>query len=429
VKGVQKQEHSSEKGERAPITKNRLKRLERLAKRFGEKTKEGILAEIQLLRGELSKQPQGGKQSHSKGKKQYKEQSRRKSQKKRRSHSEERPVKKGKPKAKPSKKDEDPKVPQCTFCGKPGHTIEKCWKKFPEQKPQKFRSEEQKDSHAKGRRGKPANTNSMKFTYVVDPYDSTKYRIPEDDLVNFKIWTKKGMVARYAEGGFNTSWEPVMTDREREFAQLEEDAKFESAAWQKENKDNFSRKPVDRKEQHARTTVAVLKNTVFVLDQDMQSIAQGTLFAPTIVGFLKHYFKVGTPSYVSRGGKTLKIVKTVIEDSAAADCWAFGLLESPFPSYCKNTIKVPTTNCRGVMVGLGDFETIKVNLGRDKVGNVDVELTYHAESFPKDCGRAVIDSEDNMVIGLNAGVYKGSGVAFGVPATAATLVAFESFLF
>jgi hypothetical protein len=96
--------------------------------------------------------------------------------------------------------------------------------------------------------------------------------------------------------------------------------------------------------------------------------------------------------------------------------------------YTKNTLKVPTKTCRGLLLGMGDLEPIKIDLGVDRVSN-DKELLYHAVSQHKDCGRAVCDSEDNTIVGLNAGVYLNTGVAFGVPVTENTLVAFERFLF
>jgi hypothetical protein len=305
------------------------------------------------------------------------------------------------------------KPPQCNYCGKMGHTESTCHKLI-EKANEKGKEEVEfpklpvKNAHGK-KGGKPYPKDTTHFSYLVDKYDETVYKVADDDVDKFRRWVQMGYQQRVNSG---MEWE--VSDRDSQNFSLE---------GQLYDRENYARK----KDQHARTSVSVLKNTVQVLDEQGEMIAHGTLFAPRIVGMLKHYFKVGTPSFVSKGKVKCPIIDTLDEVSNAQDYFVFGLLERPM-DYTMNKLKIPTKSCRGLLLGMGDFEPLKVNIGTDR-STGDKELLYHGVSLPKDCGRAVTDSEDNTIVGLNAGEYVNTGVAFGVPVTENTIIAFESFLF
>jgi hypothetical protein len=432
---VVKKSHSATDKQQQPgvVTYKRLKTLKKLVKRYGERTKEGILQELARVEQEL-------KQKHSRGSKKGQ---------KTKSHTRVRPVPEKPQQQKRGKKSEytlsdletmykkygdamhqplyiklvalrrnakpsDGNRPQqCQYCGKMGHTATTCPKLLEEEKVRleqaQFPTLPKKKVHGK-KGGKPYPKDTQ-FSYLIDKYDDNEYKVPNDQVDDFRRWVQMGFQQRINSG---MKWE--FSDRDPTDFSLE---------GQLFDRENYSRKNI--KEQHARTSVKVLKNTVQVLDANGEVIACGTLFAPRIVGMLKHYFKDAVPTFASKGGSKVRITQTMHEVSTATDYFVFGLLESSM-DYTKNTLKVPTKTCRGLLLGMGDLEPIKIDLGVDRVTN-DKELLYHAVSQHKDCGRAVCDSEDNTIVGLNAGVYLNTGVAFGVPVTENTLVAFERFLF
>jgi hypothetical protein len=278
----------------------------------------------------------------------------------------------------------------------------------------------------------------MKWTYMIDPLDQAKYRIPEDDVADFQKWARQGFQKRFA-GGFKKRWDWAQDSdemlnarqqkHENDFALQEMEGSHASAYWSQDFKSNNAGK--SEKQNHAETPVSVVKNTVLILDEDKQEIAKGTLVAKNKVAYLKHYESGGRrPMYVQRHGKTFTILAIQEEVTTAKDYFVFAGFAGEFPQYSKNELKLPTARCRGQLIGLGGLEAIKVDIGVDKaIPYKDIELRYHGTSEPKNCGRAIIDTEDNKIIGLNAGVYGTSGVCFGVPVTEATLLAWNSFLF
>jgi hypothetical protein len=435
--------HSAE--DEGPVTKKRLSTLNKLIKKYGDKTKAGIIAERdrveKLLKTQHGRQP---------------------GQKKKRKHQRQTPS----------------EHPKCSFCGRSGHTVAQCWKKkaqHSKEKQNKPETSEKKKKRSKkiptkcegcGKvalhkrencwgpfggppgllkeehkgKGRPPKTSEVKFSYMVDHLDSQMYKVPTRDLPNLQAWIRKGVKARMETP--NQTWVPVdeRTDQEIDFDEQEENARNESSFFadsdykvqyanyvNDKRQENGLERKIFVKEKHARTSISQLKNIVRVLDSNLSLIAHGTLLSPTLVGMLKHYWKEATPAFVQKDKKMYSIIECRDEVTEAEDYWVIGRLGKEAP-YTSNKLKVPTTHCRGLLLAQGGFESIKVNIGVDKIRKVDPELTYHGISNPTECGFTVIDSEDDSVVGLNAGKYENTGVAFGVPVTAGTLVLYHSFL-
>jgi hypothetical protein len=433
------------------VTNRRVKRLKKLVAKYGEKTRNEIIDELARLesglKDEHTKKPANPqkfkKPRRPQPKKGVPSSEKKKSPRKEKTYTQadlEALEKKFGDSLFPAlasklakfRKEKHSMQPKCTFCGKSGHTVAVCYKKQLSEKggqktdhgkgKNKGRAQEYTSNQKKkdNRGGGAPNTQEHQFAYMIDPYDQQKYKIPITDVEKFAEWARLGNVARDKSNLFQKTWSYYtedLTKREEEFAEQELENMASSAFWQQDFRKKHAQ---ELKQDHARTPRAAFKNVVQVHDENDKMIARGTLVSPTIVAFLKHFFKSGVPTSVVKNAKRIKILETRAESNYREDCWVFGRLDSPLP-YFKVEIKVPTRGCKGVVLGEGDFEVIKVNLNAD-------EVVYHGTSFPMDCARPVIDTDDNSLVGLHAGEYTGTGVAYGIPATKDTLLCFQSFL-
>jgi hypothetical protein len=361
----------------------------------------------------------------------------------------------------------------CSFCNKPGHTRGICRKAksktrvvqetitTPSEKEVSVNSFRLKEEDGRGetnnkqsaksfarlatkesnRSGQAPNTGKMDWVYTLDNSFDT-WRIPVTEIAQFEAYRDRGY-----KGQMSDNWEMVESRPEvaQDYVRQEYDANVKSPYWQyyeKNTYDQRGRGTHDRnrknrednsrgvKESHATTPYSFgTRNIVQILDKESNLIGHGTLFGADYVVYLKHYLKTGIPTFVkNKTGVTSTIITAQTEnDDPLVDCFIHARLDKKY-NCSKLKPKIPMTDCRGSVLGQSDFEAVKVDLADLQ------EPTYHAKSENTWCGRALLDSEDNTVIGLHAGRFLSeeggmpTGVCYAVPVTRETMTLYHSFL-
>jgi hypothetical protein len=190
-----------------------------------------------------------------------------------------------------------------------------------------------------------------------------------------------------------------------------------------EKKVHFEEHFVGPKEKHAAIPYTVQNLIVRILDENEKHIGHATLRGTTLCAFPKHFFDDHKPTYVHYPGKGYsKILSYKFDDPEAKDCWCFAEFDRPV-KYSKYPLKVPTKRSTGALCGIIGFQPTAVDLNPK-----NFDIVYIAESNYKDCGFPVVDSERIEIIGLNAGIYENSGVAYALPVTDKTILCEQSFL-
>jgi hypothetical protein len=186
---------------------------------------------------------------------------------------------------------------------------------------------------------------------------------------------------------------------------------------------HFEEHFVGPKENHSVIPYRVQDLIVRILDENEKHIGHATLRGPSLCAFPKHFFDEHKPSFVHVAGKGhAKILSYKFDDPEANDCWCFAQFDRTV-KYARTPLKVPTKRATGALCGITGFQPTAIDLNPK-----NFDIVYIAESNYKDCGFPVIDSEHVEIIGINAGIYENSGVAYALPVTHKTILCEQSFL-